>query len=167
MEVSFPQLPALGGLIVNFILLFAIAVMTCNKPQMGNVGIYGLAYLFATYFPPANKRDFYLRLLQVTADFILCALILYQHHRKKNSAIKFSTIVRHYSFKEEKYRWQFRLALGISLGLLIGQALRLSRYFWVGIASLSILSPYKVKLKSRVFERILGVVIGSLLFGFL
>lgn len=34
-----PKLPALMGLLVNFGLLFTITTMTCDNPQMGNVGI--------------------------------------------------------------------------------------------------------------------------------
>ena len=160
-----PKLPALMGLLVNFGLLFTITIMTCDNPQMGNVGIYAFAYLFATYFPTTSVHDLQMRLLQVFCGFILCGLILYQKHRTQFRDRQFSTVIKNYSFKEEKCRWQFRLAFGISLGLFIGQACHLPRYFWVGVASLSILSPYKLQLKSRMLQRIVGIIIGSCIFG--
>lgn len=160
-----PKFPALLGFIVNFVLLFTITVMTCDDPRMGNVGIYAFAYLFSTYFPPTNPYEFKMRLIQVFCGFILCGLILYHKHHAEFANDKFINVIKRFSFKEEKCRWQFRLAFGISLGLFIGQALHLPRYFWVGVASLSMLSPYKLKLKERMFQRIIGIVVGSCLFG--
>lgn len=160
-----PKLPALLAFIINFILLFIITIMTCDAPRMGNVGIYVFAYLFSTYFSPTNQYEFKMRLIQVFCGFIICGLILYHKHHTEFVNNKFINIIRHFSFKEEKCRWQFRLTFGISLGLFIGQVLHLPRYFWVGVASLSMLSPYELELKKRMFQRIIGIVAGSCLFG--
>lgn len=168
-----PQVNPFLGFIINFAFLMFILVVTCDNPRLGNVAVYVDTYLFSTFLPPQNMTEVHLRFIETALGFILCSLIFYKYHHDKNKDVKFRDVLKHFSLKNKVSQWQLRLAFGISTALFIGQFFKLPRYFWLGISALSILSIYEPEnrnvrhenINKRVLERILGIVIGSLLFG--
>lgn len=163
------------GFLFNFIFLLFIIISTCDNPRLGNVAVYVDTYLFSTFLPPQNIKEVHLRFIEVALGFLICSTIFIIYHKNKNKNIKFREILNHFSIKNKVTQWQLRLAFGISFSLFIGQLFKLPRYFWLGISTLSILSIYEPDDKelrynsvhTRVLERILGIVVGSLLFGVL
>lgn len=77
----------------------------------------------------------------------------------------FSQIVKSFSLFDPLGKWQFQVILGLSLGILVGELLQLDRIMWVGCACLTVLAQYGERPNKRAFQRLAGVVAGSILFG--
>lgn len=150
---------------IHFAAFFTILLMTCDKPEMGNGGLYGFAYVFLTGNPVTGVL-FWKRAGLTLVGYLLCGAILYFKHRNKNKDVRFRQIAAQFDMSQEKSRWQLRMALGVSLVLTLGNFFRMERFMWMGFACASLLSsyPYTVNIKERVWQRILGVVVGSALF---
>ncbi len=150
---------------IHFAAFFTILLMASDSPEMGNGGLYGFAYVFLTGNPVTGEL-FWKRAALTLVGYLICGTIFYVKHRKKNIGIRFRQIVSQFNMSKEKGRWQLRMALGVSLVLTLGNALHLERFMWMGFACASLLStyPYTANIKERVWQRILGVVVGSVLF---
>lgn len=153
----------LAGFAVNLAGLSAVLVMTCERPEMGNGGLYLFGYIFLAGNPaegPALVR----RGLMALAGFAVCAAILFFRHRHKHREVSFFHVVKRFNIRDPKCQWQLRLALGLSLLFLADRALQLNRFMWAGFACSSLLSSYPVNLKGRMAGRAAGAALGSLLF---
>lgn len=150
---------------IHFAAFLTILIMASDSPEMGNGGLYGFAYVFLTGNPVTGEL-FWKRAALTLVGYLICGTIFYVKHHKKNIGIRFRQIVSQFDMSKEKSRWQLRMALGVSLVLTLGNALHLERFMWMGFACASLLStyPYKANIKERVWHRILGVVVGSVLF---
>lgn len=152
--------------ILNFSFIFIIALMACDNPKMGNVAVYVDSYLFTTFFQVSNAHEYKLRLIEILIGFTLCAVAFYYKHHDKDKDVTFISRVKTFDLKTLRSRWQLKLALGMSSALLFGQLLNIPRYFWIAIACFSVLAPFeKFSLSSRIFQRLFGVIVGSLCFG--
>lgn len=153
------------AILLHFAAFFAILLMTCEKPEMGNGGLYSFAYIFLTGNPVTGEM-FEKRCWMTLLGYLLCGTILFWKHRKKNQGIRFYQVMKKFHLSQEKYRWQLRMALGVSLALSLGYLFHLERFMWMGFACGSLLSsyPYTSDVKERFWHRMLGVVTGSGLF---
>lgn len=151
--------------VVHFCAFFTILLMGCDKPEMGNGGLFSFAYVYLTGNPVTGEL-FWKRSLLTLCGYLLCGAILYFKHREKHRQVRFHQVAARFQMSNEKCRWQFRMALGVSLVLTLGSAFRLERFMWAGFACASLLSsyPYRTDGRERFFQRIFGVVAGCLLF---
>ncbi len=156
--------PALAS-IIHFFAFFAILLMTADRPEMGNGGLYGFSYVFLTG-NTVTGQAFIKRCVLTFIVFCLFSIIFYIKHREKNKDIRFKDVIKKFDVINEKCRWQIRMALGLSIVLTIGNALKLERFMWAGFACTSMLSvyPYTVKVLKRSVHRMVGIVIGSIMF---
>lgn len=148
---------------INFFFLMTILIMTCEQPMYGNSSLYVFGYILL-FSSPVYGFDMFLRVLEMLVGFVVCALVLYKKHRHKEYRKSFKDILRAFSIGDDKCKWQIKLALGISLGILIGSLLKLERIMWAAIAIMSVLTPYYDTPHSRIKDRVLGVVVGSIAF---
>ncbi|MFD1672638.1 FUSC family protein [Agrilactobacillus yilanensis] len=149
---------------INLIFLLLILILTADEPIMGNAGIYVFSYLFISN-TPVNGHLMHLRLLELGLGLIICGTIMVAKHRQKDPQRQVQTLFQNFTLKDAKCRWQVRLALGVSLGLFLGQLWHLPRVVWLGYACMSVLLPNSDEIRGRVWLRIGGVICGSLLFG--
>lgn len=153
------------AVIVHFISLSIILLMTCEKPEMGNGGVHGFAYVFLSG-TPADSELFFKRFILTILGYVICSIVFYVKHRGKNKDIRFKQIALNYNLFNHRHIWQFRLALGISLVLSVLMSLGVERFMWAGFACSSILCSYPITTnpKERFCHRLVGVIVGSLLF---
>lgn len=151
-------------LIANLISLSLILVLTADTPIMGNAGIYVFSYLFITNTPVVGQLQ-HLRCLELSLGFLICGTVLVYKHWGKHPDNTIQRVFQKFSLKEAKCRWQLRLAIGVSLSLYLGQLYHLQRIVWIGYACMSVLLPYQTQQHRRPVLRVLGVVVGSCLFG--
>lgn len=157
--------PAPLAFLVHLAAFFAILLMSCDKPEMGNGGLYNFAYIYLSGNPvtgAALLRRCGLALL----GFVVCGTILYCKHRKNNPQLRFRQVAAQFQLTSEKSRWQLRFALGVALVLTLGRVLNVERFMWAGFACASLLStyPYSANLREKSFQRLVGVVAGSAVF---
>ena len=162
--VAYNANPLLAG-IIHFCAFFAILLMTADKPEMGNGGLYGFSYVFLTGNTVTGQA--FLKRCELTLiGFCLFGIIFYFKHREKNKDVRFKDVFKKFDMSNEKCRWQFRMALALSIVLTVGNALNLERFMWAGFACISMLSayPYTVKVLRRSMQRMIGIAVGSLMF---
>lgn len=157
-SVSFLQL----GL--HFICLPALFFLTGKNPKMGNPGLYTFSYLYLVgtvhyqSFQQLEQTFFVL-----VFAYLLLAFVYHVKHKKLDQEITFIQMVTENGFFNQRNIWFGYYALGISLLLFIGTHLQIDRFMWATFASSSLFSGYNTfKLSERAKERIIGVVIGSL-----
>lgn len=153
------------AILIHFCAFMALLLMTSDRPEMGNGGLCGFAYVFLTG-NPVTGEIFWKRAALTLLGYIICGLIFYFKHHTKNADVKFISVVKKFDMSVEKSRWQLRMAIGISLVLALGNFFNIERFMWAGLACGSMLSayPYTVHIKSRSIYRMIGIVIGSFMF---
>lgn len=153
------------GLIIHFLSLFTILLITCDKPEMGNGGLYSFAYIFLSGNPVTGDM-FFNRFLLMCVGLIICGLIFFIKHKDKNKDIRFRSKLQKFSLYSHKHQWQIRMSFGVSLILTLGTAMQLERFMWAGFACGSLLSDHSEnpKIHERFLHRIIGVISGSALF---
>lgn len=159
------RLPAAVAFVVHFLAFGIILLMTCDKPELGNGGLYNFAYVYLTGNPVSGTL-FWKRAGLTLLGYALCAAILFVKHRHNHAAIRFKQVIQNFSLSSVKCRWQLRLALGVALVLTLGKSLGVERFMWAGFACASLLAtyPYSANVKQRLTQRILGAVVGSAIF---
>ena len=159
------HLNPLLGLFVDCGAFFTILLMSCEKPELGNGGIYSFAYVFLSGNPVEGDLLFS-RFLLTLLGFLLCGSILFVKHRHKNADVRFVHVASKFDWLREESKWQLRMAIGASCMLCVGRFIGLERFMWAGFACASLLCSYPttVDVKERLRDRILGVVTGSVLF---
>lgn len=158
------------SVIIHFLSFFIILLMTTDRPEMGNGGIYSFAYVFIVGNPVTGDLLVKRSLLMI-CGYIICSVIYFFKHYDKHEKIRFKYILSKFKLSKEKNQWQLQFALGVSIFLTLGASLHLERMMWGGFACASLLGCYSSfsegTVKERFSDRIIGVVIGSLLFAVL
>lgn len=162
--ISYAVFPLLG-FFINAISLYIILFLTCDKPEMGNGGLFGFAYIYLsgnTVYGEMLVQRFYLTFTGV----VICGLIFYSKHKDKNKELRFMEKIKQIKLTDFKYQWMLKLSVGISLVLLFGIALNIERFIWIGFASASLLSIYSPnpELKQRFIQRFTGAIVGVIAF---
>ncbi|MGK4178796.1 FUSC family protein [Lapidilactobacillus dextrinicus] len=150
--------------VVNFSSLFVILLLTTTYPEFGNGGVYAFSYILITSNSMTTSGELTNRTLAIGLAAIFCMSVLIHKHHQANQSIRFHHILKNYSLKQRTYRWQLRLAIGITIALTLGQIMRVPRVMWMGYACMSILLPQEHQVVNRGLIRILGVVLGSTIF---
>lgn len=159
------SVPPLPGFIVNVVSFFAILFITCDKPEMGNGGLFSFAYIYLSG-NPVYGRDLIQRGYLTVTGLLICGLIFYLKHRKKNKNIRFLDKVKQMDMHDFKYQWMVRMSIGVSAILSLGLAFHIERFMWAGFACGSLLSEYSKnpRIKERLLQRLTGAIAGSVLF---
>lgn len=164
-----PVAASVSGVLLRFVIhfagFFAILLFTCDRPEMGNGGLYSFAYIFLSG-NPVTGSPLFARFLMTCVGIAVCGAIFFMKHKEKHRDVTFGQKVREFSLQSRRHLWQLRAALGVSLILTITSALRLPRFMWAGFACGAMLTDYGDKngFREKFSRRIVGVIGGSLLF---
>lgn len=154
------------AVLIHFAAFFTILFMTSDRPEMGNAGIYTFAYIYLSGNPVSGVL-LWKRALLTLVGYSLCAAIFFVKHHKKNADVRFSSFLTQFRLSNQKTLWHIQLALGVSLILVLGSLFHLQRSMWAAMACGSILGCYAATssdAKNRVGQRMVGIVVGSLIF---
>lgn len=156
------------GFFINIVSFFTILFITCDKPEMGNGGLFSFAYIYLSGNPVYGEALLQRFFLTMTG-LLICGLIFFKKHRNKNKGIRFLEKIKQVDLTDFKYQWMLRMSIGVSAILSLGLALKVERFMWAGFACGSLLSEYSPnpKIKQRFIQRLIGVVAGSALFYFI
>lgn len=154
------------GLCVNLFSVGFLMLTVCRQPLYGGAGLYLFGYLFL-YGNPVEGHDFFLRIMEMLAGFLICGTVFWVKHHRKKDREPFSKLLKQFSIFDQVGRWQVQVTLGVVLGIFIGELLHMERIMWMGCSCLTVLSQYGEEPKKRAFQRVGGVIAGSLLFGIL
>lgn len=155
-----------AGVIINFVSLLTILVMSSERPEMGNGGLYMFGYIFLTG-GMVDVHGFINRAIMTLVGFAICGHVFYKKHRHKEYEKEFSHVLSNLFTLDNTRKWQYATAIGISLCYLVGEMIGIDRLMWAGFACSSVMCGYFGNIKSlhkKAIDRIIGVVIGTLLF---
>lgn len=153
-------LPSGWKFICHFCSLLMIFLLTSYNRELGNPNLYSFCYVFLVGTVP-SKEFFVSRFALVFLAFILFSWIYFRKHREKHQEFTlYKRIVGERVWSENNQSLMV-LALGISLFLLWMDIYSLERYMWAGFACASLLSGDRDALKQRAFDRLIGVILGS------
>ena len=107
---------------LHFIACFALLLLTCQRPEMGNGGIYNFAYIYLAGNPVAGQA-LARRGMMALAGYLLCGAILFVKHRKRNPDACFHHRLRRFDLARPECLWQLRMALGGEPGAGRGEGL--------------------------------------------
>lgn len=155
----------LGKLILYILSLLVMMVMACQKPQMGNGGLYTFSFVFLCE-NPVYGEVFMNRMWMTLAGFAICGWVMYHNHKDQDKDVRFSALMKKISLKEKLFQWQLRLALGVGLLLAIFSYFGAGKFMWIGFACGSLLSDYNVEnnIREKFRDRLVGAVVGSFAF---
>lgn len=161
-----PTLALMAPPVLLFVLhgvaFFALLTLISQRPELGNGGLCGFAYVYLTGNPVQGGA-----LLQraglALVGYGICAFILVRKHREAHKEVRFTHVVRRFSLTSLVNLWQVRMALGVSLVLTLGSVFQVQRFIWMGFACASLLSqyPYSPDTRTRLWQRMVGAVAGS------
>lgn len=157
--------PPVFSLLIHFVSFLTILVITSDKPEMGNGGLFGFAYVFLSG-NVVTGQELLQRFLMMCTGLLICGFIFWMKHKDKNRDVRFLDKLREFSLNTQKNSWQVRYALGVGLILTIGLIFNIERYMWSGFACASLLSDYgePCRIKEKFLHRLVGVVLGSTMF---
>ena len=154
------------GLIINFFSLLAILVMSSEKPEMGNGGLYMFGYIFLTG-GMIDFDGFVSRGIMTVIGFAICGHVFYKKHKDKVFDKEFSHVVSNLFTLDKTRKWQYATAVGISMCYFAGEMMGIDRLMWAGFACSSVMCGYFGDIKTlhkKAIDRVVGVVIGTALF---
>lgn len=129
------------GFLINFLSIGFIVISACHEPLYGGAGLYLFAYMFL-YGNPVGGHLLVLRVFEMLLGCLLCGIIFYINHRKKDYGKTFSQIVKDFSLFDPLGKWQFQVTLGLSAGIIVGELLQVDRIMLGGLCRLTVLSQY-------------------------
>lgn len=150
--------------VINFISMMVIVVLSCHNVALSNQSTFILSYLLLYGYEVKDLNGYVNRIFALILGGIIVAGIFYYKHRKVNFENSFINIIKDIDFSTPRTKWQLKLALGITIAILIGEILNLPRVMWIGFACMSVIQPDKEKLQYRVNKRYPFVIIGCLMF---
>ncbi len=153
------------GLVIHFASFFAILYLTCDRPEMGNGGLFSFAYIYLSGNPVYGEA-LVRRFLLTLVGLAICGTIFFVKHKHKFKEVRFTHKVKEFSLYNHKYHWMIRMALGVALILTLGTFFKMERFMWAGFACGSLLSDHteNPKIKERFGHRLVGVLVGSAIF---
>ncbi len=106
------------------------------------------------------------RLIALFVGGALIALVYYFSHRKKDDSdhMNISEMIKTINKDTLQFNFSLRMALAVSIAMLLGSILGFQKSMWISITSMSITQPHFDDTKTRVKERFFGTLIGSAIF---
>lgn len=154
--------PAIGVL-VNFTSIYIILTLTSHQPLAKAYYPVLSCYLFAQS-TPVYGIDYGLRMIGIAGGGLLVAIVYYLRHRKVSRKRNISDIFKETHFCSLRTKFFVRLTAGLTLAMLIGDLLHVLKPAWISFTVLSLVQPFVGESRKKILYRILGTIIGGVLF---
>lgn len=160
------QVGILIGILINLISVFMVIYITSENLQTKVFLPFILLYVFLDGTPIDETQA----IMRVVASFIggvIMALTLYISHYKKQiskKSIKEDLCKENIDFSSERFRFSVKMAIGISIAILIGRVLNTQKAMWITIAVMSLTQPQHEDSKQRMKERLISTILGAIAF---
>ena len=158
------QINPVIGLIVNFITIFLIMYIPSAKPEYKAYIPLILIYIFGQS-NVAVGHDFYVRMISLALGGIITACVYYFRHRKIEE--EFKTMKEHIKsidITSPRFIISLKMALGVSIAILIGTLIGVQRTMWISISVMSLTQLEEEATKERFKHRIIYTIIGVIAF---
>lgn len=151
------------SLIINAFSIFILVFLGCYRVEFYNHAILVLSYLLL--FGSRVNGDIYIkRIFGLIFGAILISICLFRNHKNKDTDKNIKTLISEFKFNSKKDLWKIKLAITVSMSMYIGEIFGLNKLMWIGIASMSVLSPFTEMRKEKFKDRVIGTFLGAILF---
>lgn len=145
--------------IIDFMVIFLIILLCSDQMEMKAYVPFVLCYLFVKDTPaPLIPR---INALLFSAFICVLAYLFLNKYPSENKKLK--EIVK-VDVDSLRFQLIIKMALGISIALLIANILQLQKGMWISITVMSLTQPCYAETNERIRLRILGTVCGSFIF---
>lgn len=151
------------GMFINIFSIFMILSLGCYKVEFYNHATLILSYLLL-YGSYVSGRIFYLRIISLILGGIWVSFCLYRNHKSKEIEDSILDVKKNLFDKSKNSFWKIKLALAISISMYLGSIFHFKKVMWIGIATMSILTPFTIMRKDKMLNRLFGTILGSILF---
>ncbi len=161
-------MPSWSHIFLHLISMTLLIMATCQIPQYGYCGFISFAYIYlignSVNVAAVEGAVLTNRIWTAIAGYVICSAILIHRHHAHNRDVKFTDLLKRFSFKNELSLWQVRQIVGISLVLVFGVVFHVRRFMWMGFACSTVLAqyPYSEDNRRHSLDRMEGAVIGCL-----
>ncbi|WP_141673256.1 FUSC family protein [Actinomyces vulturis] len=151
------------GAVIMMVGLLIILIMGCDQVAYHNHVVLVLSFLLL-YGYPAPREAQTARIAGLLLGGAWAASIMLRKHKHNMSGRDLEHVFRAFNPRKIDDEWKLKLAVLVPLAMWCGQLLGLGRTMWIGIAAMSVLSPYEHLRGKKMVERFLGTLLGTLLF---
>lgn len=151
------------GLLVNFVTISLILILSCHDLTQGNHVPFLMGYLFCQGYNVSGAA-FGKRMISIVVGSCLIALIYYMVNRKKDQKRHMKDLFQEMDLHSTRTQWYIRMTVTLTLTLFVGNLLHYPRTMWIGLAVLSLTTPFEDEHYERSRSRIPAAILGTALF---
>ena len=151
------------GIFVNLISIFLIMYIPSEKPEYKAYIPFILIYIF-DQSNIAVGEDFYTRMVSLVVGGIITGAVYYFRHKNSEEGIHISKIMKDIDITSPRFIISIRMAIGVSIAILIGTLLGLQRTMWISMSVMSLTQLEFETTKERFKHRIVYTLIGAVAF---
>ena len=112
----------------------------------------------------AVGEDFYTRMVSLIVGGIITGVVYYFRHKNLKEGIHISKIMKDIDITSPRFIISIRMAIGVSIAILIGTLLGLQRTMWISMSVMSLTQLEFETTKERFKHRIVYTLIGAVAF---
>lgn len=151
------------GLVLNFITINLILILSCHDLTQGNHVPFLMGYLFCQGYDVTGQA-LTNRYVSIFAGSVIIALIYYLVNRKKENRRSMKNLFQELDIHSTRTQWYLRMSVTLTLTLFVCDLLNYPRSMWIGLAVLSLTTPFEDEHYARSRARIPAAILGTALF---
>ena len=103
-------------------------------------------------------------MIGIAGGGLIVAIIYYMRHRKSKKRRNITDIFRETHFCSIRTKFFIRLTTGLTIAMLIGDFYHVLKPAWISFTVLSLVHPFVNESQKKIVYRIIGTIIGGILY---
>lgn len=153
------------GIVIDFILVFLMTYIFSIDMKKKLYLPFILCYVFLQG-SPATDSELPTRVISLFIGGALVAIIYYLTHRKAEEEDRrtIKDMLSNIDIHSLQTNFSLRMAIGITIAIFIGTIFDFTKGMWITSTVLSLTQPYYNDIKEKIGQRLVGTVIGAIIF---
>lgn len=151
------------GLVINCSSIYTILTLTSHQPMTKPYYPILSCYLFAQG-SPVYGIDYGFRMLGIACGGLVVSIFYFIRHRNIQRKRGILDIFHETHFCSIRTKFFIRLTMGLTLAMLISDLFHAIRPAWISFTVLSLVHPFVNESRKKIVYRIIGTIIGGILF---
>lgn len=161
---SILHVDTLTGFLLNCIFIFIMVYLSTERMEAKSYLPFMLCYLFIQG-TSVSSEVFWARMASIAICGSLVIVVYYLSHRKKPSPkATVQSILRDIDMGSERFIFAVKLSIGVSLAMFLGSMLDVNKAMWIGLTVFSLTQPAIMDTWARFKVRMIGTIIGMVIF---
>lgn len=153
------------GIVIDFILVFLMTYIFSIDTKKKLYLPFILCYVFLQG-SPSTDSELPTRVISLFIGGALVAIIYYLTHRKAEEEDRrtIKDMLSNIDIHSLQTNFSLRMAIGITIAIFIGTIFDFTKGMWITSTVLSLTQPYYNDIKEKIGQRLVGTVIGAIIF---